>query len=155
MKTKTDVLTAAAFSILLFGCGSGTEHKHADQKDSAMHDAHHHDAQSGPLEMNDGKKWKVNPEMMVHVQAMEAEIKTFSAATEKDYNALAVNLQTHTSGITSSCTMEGKSHDELHKWLLPHIELIKELKAESDKTKAEAKFHEIEKSMETFHAYFE
>ena len=33
--------------------------------------------------------------------------------------------------------MKGKAHDELHKWLLPYIDLVKELSEAKDETEAE------------------
>jgi hypothetical protein len=42
--------------------------------------------------------------------------------------------------------MDGKSHDELHKWLHPQLELVKELENEIDVVKANEIVLQLQKS---------
>ena len=51
--------------------------------------------------------------------------------------------------------MKGKAHDELHKWLLPYIDMVKELSEAKDETEAEKQFHNIQTSFTTFNQYFQ
>jgi hypothetical protein len=85
---------------------------------------------------------------------METDIKQFEVQTNGDYNDLAVKLQGNLDLLTSSCTMTGKAHDELHKWLLPYIDLVKELSTAENDTEAEQAYKEIQSSFETFNTYF-
>lgn len=57
--------------------------------------------------------------------------------------------------LIESCTMQGESHDELHKWLHPHIELIQKLADAKDPQVAEAIVGQIEQSFQTYQNYFE
>ena len=51
--------------------------------------------------------------------------------------------------------MKGKAHDELHKWLLPYIDLVKELSEAKDETEASKHFENIQISFTTFNQYFQ
>lgn len=50
--------------------------------------------------------------------------------------------------------MKGKSHDELHKWLHPHMTLVAELKSAENPAAAEGIISDLKSSFETYHAYF-
>ena len=50
--------------------------------------------------------------------------------------------------------MTGRAHDELHKWLLPFIDLVKELNAAGSKEKQQQSFEAIQESMNEFNTYF-
>jgi hypothetical protein len=84
------------------------------------------------IELNNGKKWAVNEEMKPHIEQGRVILNTYLTNGDTDHEKLANDLKEQNSKLIKSCTMEGKSHDELHKWLHPHIELLKELsKAET------------------------
>jgi hypothetical protein len=51
--------------------------------------------------------------------------------------------------------MEGKAHDELHKWLLPYIDLVDKLNKSKNSDEALRTFEEIKASYKTFNIYFE
>ncbi len=42
--------------------------------------------------------------------------------------------------------MDGKSHDELHKWLHPHLEIVKALANETDAEKSNKIVSKLQKS---------
>jgi hypothetical protein len=102
--------------------------------------------------LNDGKKWKVNEEMLPHIDKSELVFRNFEG---EDYQALAEEMMNHTNNLIQSCTMEGKSYDELHKWLHPHIEMIKSLKESKDVAVGNKIYTELNKSFGKFHKYFE
>lgn len=153
MKTSRILWMAGIAAIWIAGCGQ--KHGHEHHGDSASHTDMHKTSAGGKVELDQGKKWKVNPEMMVHVTAMQQELNTFDTTGNPEYAALADRLQKHINGITGSCTMEGKAHDELHKWLLPHIEMVKELKSAPDASSAHRAFLRVKASMDAFYLYFE
>lgn len=117
---------------------------------------HHHDS-SDSIELNNGEKWKVVPEMMKYIKAMEEDVtkfKTANAIVLKDYHELGKKLQANIDLLTSNCTMEGKAHDELHKWLLPYIEMVDQLNKSADAKEAQAIFEKIVTSFATMNRYF-
>ncbi|PHR46936.1 MAG: hypothetical protein COA32_08400 [Fluviicola sp.] len=107
---------------------------------------------SSEILLYNGEKWKVNEEMLPHIEKSEA---VFTAFEGEDYNQLSKGMMSHTNNLIQSCTMNGASHDELHKWLHPHIELIKSLSEKSAQEVEEEVLPAIEKSFNTFHKYFE
>ena len=50
--------------------------------------------------------------------------------------------------------MDGKSHDELHKWLHPHLEIVKALEDEADASKANEIVLQLQDSYQQYHHYF-
>ncbi|GJM36399.1 MAG: hypothetical protein DHS20C18_54000 [Saprospiraceae bacterium] len=121
--------------LFLFGCGKNA-------KDEA-------------LELNNGEKWKMNAEMMPPLEASGKLISAFAANDKKDYKSLAEKLKENNQLLISSCTMKGKSHDELHKWLYPYMALIDKLENAGDEKEANEVFLKIEQSFETFNQYFQ
>ncbi len=114
-----------------------------------------HEEATDSIELNKGEKWKVDEEMMPPILAMEKNINAFATANQKDYKSLAKKLQINIDVLTSNCTMKGKAHDELHKWLLPYIDLVDELaKAKTDEESSEI-FSNIQLSYKTFNHYFQ
>ncbi|MBK6447087.1 MAG: hypothetical protein IPF81_17825 [Bacteroidetes bacterium] len=105
--------------------------------------------------MNNGEKWAVNTEMMVHVLSMENELNSFAGTGLSDYQGLAAKLQQYNDQIISSCTMKDKAHEELHKWLLPYIDSVKELSEAKDETTASAQLLKVKKSFAQFNEYFQ
>ena len=107
------------------------------------------------MELNNGEKWKINAEMIPPLMASERLISDFAAGDKKDYKALTAQLKENNQLLISSCTMKGKSHEELHKWLHPYMVLLDELEnVETEKESIEL-FEKIEQSFETFNQYFQ
>ena len=86
---------------------------------------------------------------------MENDINHFANVEQKDFKSLAEKLQTNIDLLTSNCTMKGKAHDELHKWLLPYIDMVKELSEAKNETEASEQFKNIQTSFSTFNQYFQ
>ncbi len=107
------------------------------------------------LMLNDGNKWKVNEEMTPHIQQGNEIMNTYLTEKKTDFQELAKALKTQNSSLIKSCTMKGASHDELHKWLYPHIGFIKSLSSTSDSKEAEKIIIQIKESFETYQKYFE
>jgi type IV secretory pathway VirB10-like protein len=106
------------------------------------------------VSLNDGEKWKVNPEMKPHLEAAEKRLIAYRDNTETDYETLAEELKGYNDLLISSCTMGGKSHDQLHLWLHPHIKLVKALSEAKNEKEADSIIAELETSFETYHKYF-
>lgn len=149
------ILTLLVFSLLLFGCGNSANEKSNNQKEVPEQDEHHHDEESEVIELNNGEQWKVDANMITHIRNMENDVNSFAKIEQKDYKSLAEKLQSNIDLLTSNCTMKGKAHDELHKWLLPYIDLVKELSEAKDEIEASKQFENIQTSFTTFNQYFQ
>src|SRR5690606_19644238 len=100
------------------------------------HAEHHHDESSEAIELNNNEKWIVNEEMKPYVMKGEELVNSYIQDSRTDHKALAEQLKEQNNQLIKSCTMKGKSHDELHKWLHPHLEMVKELENETDVARA-------------------
>jgi uncharacterized protein YukE len=138
---------------VLFGCAnSSLDNNDPGTKSTAEHQDHHSNMM---LVLDQGQKWKVNPEMLPPIEAMEARIKDFKESDSDDYQALASDLQKQIDLLVASCTMTGPSHDELHKWLHPTIQMVKNLSNAKDQSIAAHEFESIQQSIQTYHQYFQ
>ena len=149
------ILTFAVGSLLLYSCGNSSIEKSNNQTEVAEHNEHHHDDESEAIELNNGEKWTVDANMLTHIRTMENDVISFAKVEQKDYKVLSEKLQASIDLLTSNCTMTGQAHDELHKWLLPYMDLVEELSEAEDKIEAEKQFQEIQTSITTFNHYFQ
>jgi hypothetical protein len=159
---KHFALLTLVFLGINYGCNNSAKEQNievsATQPSIAVEETEHEHSENDSIELDNGAKWKVVPEMMVHIRNMESDINRFSETkhTElKDFTQLGTNLQKNIDLLTSNCTMEGKAHDELHKWLLPYIELVDSLKKSKNIDDASQTFEKIKSSYKTFNIYFE
>ena len=149
------ILTFAVGSLLLYSCGNSSNEKLNNQTEVDQHNDHHHDDESEAIELNNGEKWQVNANMITHIRNMENDVVSYAKVEQKDYKSLSEKLQSNIDLLTSNCTMKGKAHDELHKWLLPYIDLVKEFSEAKDETEASKHFENIQTSFTTFNQYFQ
>lgn len=150
MKKVTPIFYAVAGFFLLASC-SDSGHQMEEHTTTSVHETNAEE-NTNQLVLNEGKKWKVNEEMMPFILESEQLVLEFN---DGDYLVLADNLMELNNNLIKSCTMEGPSHDELHKWLHPHIELLKKLKAQEDQVNSLKVIGEINDSFVVFHEYFE
>ena len=111
--------------------------------------------QQSDINLNNGEKWKVNAEMKPHIEKGNELLTEFISNKDKDYQKLAENLKIQNNSLIQSCTMKGESHDELHKWLHPHIELTEKLSNAHSTSEAEEIISQLEKSFNTYQNYFD
>ena len=150
MKKSTPIFYVVTGFFLLASC-SDSEHQMEEQPTTAVHETKE-EKHSNQLVLNEGAKWKVNEEMMPFILESEQLVLKYN---DDDYLALAEQLFELNNNLIKSCTMDGPAHDELHKWLHPHIALLKKLKASEDQSQSTKVIHEINDSFVVFHAYFE
>lgn len=103
------------------------------------------------IELNEGQKWIVNEEMSPFILEAEQILMQYDGS---NFENLAEQLENKNKGLIKSCTMDGKSHDELHKWLLPHMQLIEALDDAESKSEADKIITQIKSSFQTYHTYF-
>lgn len=139
-------------SILFWSCHQNSEHVH--NHDAESHAEHQHNHAEGQLELNNGKKWTMNEEMKPFVLKGVDLLQVYSQEKQTDNVRLAKELKEQNDQLIKSCTMDGKGHDELHKWLHPHMELVNELEAEKNPEKAIAIVAKLHDSYMEFSKYF-
>ena len=149
------ILTFAVGSLLLYSCGNSSNEKLNNQTEVAQHNDHHHDDESEAIELNNGEKWQVNANMITHIRNMENDVVSYAKVEQKDYKVLSEKLQASIDLLTSNCTMTGQAHDELHKWLLPYMDLVEELSEAINEAEALQQFENIQTSFTTFNQYFQ
>lgn len=135
--------------LLTISCGN---HINTDENHSSRQK---NESATGIINLNNGERWMVNEEMQPFIRKSERVLDEYDKSESSDYKTLAVQLKKQNSALIKSCTMKGESHDELHKWLHPHMELIEALEQAENLDEAEAIVSKLEKSFETYHQYFQ
>ena len=141
-------------SVMLFWSCNNTTEKATKKQKTETHAEHQHDESSETIELNNGEKWLVNKEMKPFVMKGEELVNSYIQNNQTDYNALAQQLKEQNDQLIKSCTMDGESHDELHKWLHPHLEIVKALEEEKDAAKANEIVLQLQQSYQQYHQYF-
>jgi len=158
---KHVILTLGVFSLgFLMSCDNSVEKETQENVEQQEHqDEHDHEheeeMESDNVSEDNGEKWKVNEEMKPYVMQGQGFVTAYSDSGDEDYKSLAVNLAEQNDQLIASCTMGGKSHDELHKWLLPHIELTKKLQNTSHLDEANYIVSKLLESYGMYHKYFQ
>lgn len=135
-------------ALFAFGCTNQTSTENYESQEQSHSD-------SDIINLNNGEKWMVNEEMKPFILEAESILIEYIETGSVDYQTLATQLKDKNSGLIKSCTMTGESHDELHKWLHPHMDLIKDLGQESDLDKAQSIVDDLQTSFNAYHQYFQ
>ena len=138
-------------SFALFSCNQTTEETKENKAETVQIPT---TKTTEGLQLNNGEKWVVNEEIKPHVMEGENLINVYAEINQADFKKLAADVKMHNDKLIKSCTMDGKSHDELHKWLAPHLQLTKALSEETDVTKANDIVKKLQNSYITYHQYF-
>lgn len=129
-----------------------TDHQDHEHSDEVENDEH---SDKTELKLNGDKKWAINKEMLPFLNEADKLVAGYIKNKNTDYKKLALSLEEKNSELIKSCTMTGDSHDALHLWLEPHLELVEELKTAEDTEKANEIITKLENSFKTFHQFFE
>lgn len=148
MKTFCIILIVSLFA----GACNNASNQNAEVKDSAARQEDHSHESDEAIQLNSGKKWKVDDAMLVHIRNIERIVT--DTAGPVNYVEAGDSIATHLELLTSSCTMTGQAHDELHKWLLPFLDLSEQL-SEQDGREAAATLNEMKTAFSVFNTYFE
>lgn len=148
MKTLKIIASILLISSFLMSCGNTSKNKPATDAESLAE-------QSETISLNEGEKWMVNDEMKPFIQAAKSALVQHLQSDNTDHRELAAQLKGENSRLIKSCTMQGESHDELHKWLLPHIELIDALSKATSTEEADDIIASLQSSFSTYNQYFQ
>ena len=135
-RTLTQLLTVLLLTAATIGCSQD----------------HGHDTAKETIVLDNGTKWTVHDNMMIHIEQMSTDVK--ATAADMDYDGLNKRLLTGIDALTSDCTMKGQAHDELHKWLLPFIGTANEFSLDMTADQKKGWFVKVQDSMAEFNTYF-
>lgn len=147
------ILFIAVSSLFLWSCNNNPENLYTDQE-IVIHEELHNEEDLVTPELNNGEKWSVNKEMKPFLEKGEELVNTFVETHQTEYKDLARQVKEQNRQIVQSCTMDGKSHEELHKWLHPHMGLLDKLEEETDATEAGEIIFQLRESYHVYHTYF-
>jgi hypothetical protein len=134
---------------LIFSASSCKNNVNQDQKHQET------DNSEATIELNNGARWLVNAEMKPFITESESILNTYISNGSADFKTLAKELADKNSGLIKSCTMDGKSHEELHKWLHPHMALIESLQEAENADTANKIISELKNSFEIYNQHFQ
>jgi hypothetical protein len=144
-------LGRTCFSILIVALLAGCN----TSRRTIAHDDHAVHSHYARLELNEGKKWVVDKPMMAHIRNLEKLVLEADRKPFEDHAALAAGIQENLGRLVTNCTMKGKAHDELHKWLIPFLTMAQDY---TDATNPEAQgqqLQRIKQALLVFNKYFE
>lgn len=93
--------------------------------------------------------------MMTHLRNIENGVRDLEAAPSRNHAALAALIREALGALVTRCTMQGKAHDELHKWLMPCLALSEAYFQATDPRVQEQQFLEMQRSLVMLNHYFE
>lgn len=149
MNLKT-VLLISTLALSLTACRQPSAHP-----DAEAHEPSSSAGQAAALQLDQGRKWAVPPPMMAYIRNLEKAVRDLESAPTKDHAALAAAIREQLAGLVTHCTLEGKAHDELHKWLMPFLALSEDYFKATDPRAQEKQFREVQRSLVVFDHYFE
>lgn len=153
MKTLKSILMATTATLFAVSCNNKPNQE--VDTDLKTEEHHHYNQNSNALELDNGERWIVNSEMKPHLSEAEELLNHYIASESSDYETLAAELKEKNTALIKSCTMQGKSHDELHKWLHPHIVLLEGLSQTNSEEEASQLITELETSFAVYHDFFQ
>jgi len=145
---NTRIVSILFYSLFLCSISACNKTPHTDAE-------HHQSAATAGIQLNNGQKWKVNDEMKPNIESGRAFLIDYEQSKSISFNDLAVQLSEANTSLISSCTMSGASHDELHKWLHPHMELTAQLKEAQSEDEAAVIIEKLIHSFDKYGEYFE
>lgn len=107
------------------------------------------------IKLDNGEKWRANPETTDGVEKMQSLIKYTDQKTVKDYHNLALELNEAKNFVVKKCTMKGASHDNLHIFLHPLIDKIEALGKVSTIDEGSKITKSISKNVSEYDNYFQ
>lgn len=147
------IFIIAISSIVMMSCKNDKQME-GSAETTNVEQMQNQDESSDKIQLNNNEKWVVNDEMKPYVLQGEALVNSYLETNNTDYVTLAKKLKEFNNNLIKSCTMNGKSHDELHKWLHPHLELVAKLGSTNEADNGKPCLEQISESYANYHNYF-
>jgi hypothetical protein len=153
-KPFINLLVASAIS-LLCSCDNRSKENSNRSKSPDIEKAEEQHHNEIPLRLDEGKRWKANPETTAGVDNMIALMNSFTDKNNVDaYDKLSENLKLEYAMIIQKCTMAGEAHDQLHNFLVPMNVLFSGLSSR-DINKCQASYGTLKEHLMLYNNYFE
>ena len=137
---KIRIITIAALGLAL-ACNTRVEHKHEQPY-------------KFDITLDNGKPWIANPETTAGIQAMSSIVSNLPASPDPDACRNArISLTAAFDGIIQQCTMTGEAHDQLHHYLMPMADVIRQLDVGNAEDCA-AHISTLQKMLGEYNTYF-
>jgi len=109
------------------------------------------------LVLNNGQRWKVSTHMVVPIRRMQERIAEAQAipVEKREHAAIVDSLFLDMDQLVAACDMQGKAHDVLHEWLIPHMQLVQDLERAKDPILADSLLYSLARSAAAYDHYFE
>ena len=144
--------------VLLGACNNNSpkendheNHGMTEMKNENAGQDHHHGESETNMMLDNGKKWKANPETLTGIDNMQKIVRN-GMNGKTDMSKLHEPLQQAFKTIFDKCTMTGESHNQLHNFLLPMKADLEKFKAGTISTES---LQEMQAYLLTFKNYFE
>jgi hypothetical protein len=115
--------TLLSVTLAIVGCGTAThddpaaaEHNQTDHTDEHAEEATGTEVKPTVI-LDNGQRWKANPETTTGIANMATTLRTFDAATG-NADTLKAELLREFNLIFQRCTMKGEAHNQLHNYLI-------------------------------------
>lgn len=144
---------------ILFSCSTNpSDNKQKNQmmdsvatETQSSTDSHHH---AEILVLHNGVKWRVNSEMQPFILKGETLVNDYISHKDSNFVRLASDLKSSNNALIKSCTMKGEAHENLHKWLHPHLKLVDALGKCTNDSLASLYVDSLQQSYSVYHQYF-
>jgi len=135
------------------------DHQAAKQREDALQAApkkeEHPDMPA--LALNDGQRWKANPETSAAVELLDEHLDIFLLKDEhsaEEYHALGIQMSKDYKDILAATTMTGEGLVQLRNYLEPMEGMIETLKT-ADVETCRALLEPLHRTLHTYAVYFE
>ncbi len=116
-----------------------------------VQDTHEH---SPVLALNNGEQWIADAHTRSVVSQMKRSLSEYEKSDSQNYQVLSDSLTTQLDRLIAGCTMKGPAHNELHRWLVPLTESVKDLSSSNGASSALKSTREIATSLKSFDQFF-
>jgi hypothetical protein len=163
IRNFTGIILMAIMILTWGGCSNNPKDsaENHQSENTEKHDEHmgdEHQETNGELQLNNGKKWPADFETTKGVAELARKVADFKEHAPEpnsdDYRSLEKSLKMTLNEIFDKCTMTGPAHDELHKFLVPVLGYVKELKTD-DLDASRDPVNKLDKQLALYGEYFE
>ncbi len=136
MRQTIKLISVIVITLLIYSCG---------------HNSHGESV----VTLNNGSKWKANPETTTGINNMVQLMNSFTQTEDSSsFIELESNLSNEFNLIFKNCTMKGEAHNQLHNYLFPMKELFEGLKT-NDLNSQKENFDKLKTHLASYSIYFE
>jgi hypothetical protein len=151
IKTRSHrLLLLASTSLFLVSCQSPEANKEMEEIK-----VEHSFSQESGIQLNNGLQWMANAETTDGIGKMLTRTKNFSQeSSHEEYIALSDSLNADFSMIFKKCTMKGEAHNQLHNYLLPMRNMMRDVADSSEDVRLSA-LDQLQTHLSDYGSYFQ